>query len=203
MRAKFNLWIQEWFRVDNTGKVSVSSVLQRELVTAINFTVMITSEKSRPGSKHLGSLMVTIFEVNDKPPIVEDMEIEILEELPPGQAILTLEAEDPEGGQISHYFIEQGSEFFSVDNRTGEVKVAGRLDYEHQPMYNITVVAIDSGVPQLSSTATIMVSLLNDNDNDPKFKEVYITILNYIPGFGDKVLIFIIELLLRWNMKLK
>src|SRR4051812_1291251 len=97
------------------------------------------------------------------------MEIEILEELPPGQAILTLEAEDPEGGQISHYYIEQGSELFSIDNKTGEVKVKGRLDYERQPAYNVTVVAVDSGVPQLSATATIMVSLVNDNDNDPVF----------------------------------
>ncbi|XP_021944400.1 cadherin-87A [Folsomia candida] len=161
--------VREWFRIDNDGKVRVANALQRDLVTAMNLTVMITSEWAKPGSKNLGSLMITVFEVNDKPPTVEDMEIEILEELPPGQAILTLEAEDPEGGQISHYFIEKGSEYFSVDNKTGEVKVAGRLDYEHQPSYNVTVVVVDSGVPQLSSTATIMVSLVNDNDNDPKF----------------------------------
>lgn len=126
-------FLQEWFRIDNDGKVRVANALQRDLVTAMNLTVMITSEWAKPGSKNLGSLMITVFEVginkysliregcilsfyfkfqvNDKPPTVEDMEIEILEELPPGQAILTLEAEDPEGGQISHYFIEKGSKY--------------------------------------------------------------------------------------------
>lgn len=100
------------------------------------------------------------------------MEIETYEELPPGMGILTLEAEDPEGGQISNYFIQEGSEFFSIHNKTGEIKVVGRLDYEERPMYNITVVAVDSGVPQLSSTATIMVSLVNVNDNNPRFEFV-------------------------------
>lgn len=59
------------------------------------------------------------------------------------------------------------------------MKVAGRLDYEHQPSYNVTVVVVDSGVPQLSSTATIMVSLVNDNDNDPKFDKVGSYLLIY------------------------
>jgi hypothetical protein len=36
----------------------------------------------------------------------------------------------------------------------------------------VTVVAVDSGVPQLSSTATIMVSLAPVNDNNPRFELV-------------------------------
>lgn len=164
--------VYNWFRVDNGGNVIVGDALLRELVTTINFTIMVTSERARPGSAHYGSLLLTIFEVNDFPPKVEDMEIETFEELPPGMGILTFEAEDPEGGQISNYFIEEGSEYFKIDNKTGEIKVAGRLDFEDKPVYNLSVVAVDSGVPQLSSTATIVVSLLNINDNDPTFNQV-------------------------------
>jgi protocadherin Fat 4 len=150
----------------------VTAPLVRDFVTGINFTVMLTSSRSRPGQKSIGSLMVTIFEVNDFPPNVTDMEIMAPEELPVGTSIISVEAEDPEGGQISNYFVEQGSEYFSVNNKTGEIKVAGRLDYEESPVYNVTVVAVDSGVPQLSSTATIMVSLAPVNDNNPRFELV-------------------------------
>lgn len=160
-----------WFEIDNEGKVLVRDTLMRELVTTINYTILVTSDRARPGEHYIGTLLLTIFEVNDFPPKVEDMEIETFEELPPGMGILTLEAEDPEGGQISNYFIQEGKEYFSIDNKTGEIKVAGRLDFEDKPMYNLTVVAVDSGVPQLSSTATIMVSLLNINDNDPEFNQ--------------------------------
>ncbi|CAL8113890.1 unnamed protein product [Orchesella dallaii] len=163
--------MHNWFQIDNEGKVIVGDALMRELVTTINFTVMVTSDKARPGVSHFGTLLLTIFEVNDFPPKVEDLEIETFEELAPGMGILTMEAEDPEGGQISNYFIEHGSEYFSIDNKTGEIKVAGRLDFEDKPIYNFTVVVADSGVPQLSSTATIMVSLLNINDNDPTFNQ--------------------------------
>jgi len=163
---------QNWFKVENNGDVVVTHQLYRDVATMVNFTVRVTSAKTRPGSEHFGTLLLMIFEVNDLPPKVDDIEVETYEELPPGMTILSLEAEDPEGGPISHYYVQEGKEFFSVNNKTGEIKVAGRLDFEDRPMYNLTVVAVDSGVPQLSSTATIMVSLLNINDNDPVFNQV-------------------------------
>jgi len=153
--------------------VSVSGALARDIVTGVNLTVLLTSETSRPGSKSFGTLAITIFDVNNLPPRIEDVEIETYEELPPGMTILTLACEDPEGGQISSYYIGEGSEFVSVDNKTGEIKVAGRLDFEDRPMYNLTVVCVDSGLPQLSSTGTVMVSVLNINDNTPTFNQVF------------------------------
>jgi len=103
------------------------------------------------------------------------MEIDFPEEVPIGTVVLTVEAEDPEGGQISHYYVEEGADHFSVDNKTGEIRVAGRVDYEESPVYNVTVVAVDSGVPQRSSTATIMFSLTPINDNNPHFEFVSLT----------------------------
>jgi len=144
------------------------------MVNSVNLTVLVTSEKSKPGSQHYGTLSITIFDVNQRSPMIEDVEIETYEELPPGMTILTLNCEDPEGGQISNYYVDQGSDLVSIDNKTGEMKILGRLDYEDRPIYNVTVVCVDSGIPQLSSTGTVMVSLLNINDNSPVFNEVSI-----------------------------
>lgn len=48
------------------------------------------------------------------------------------------------------------------------------LDYEETKQLDFTLVAYDSGVPQLSATAKVTVTVINVNDQDPKFeKELY------------------------------
>lgn len=59
---------------------------------------------------------------------------------------------------------------FSIDQTTGRLSCKP-LDREKTSMYNLTVEARDSGSPYRSSTATVVVHVLDDNDNDPVFKE--------------------------------
>lgn len=47
-----------------------------------------------------------------------------------------------------------------------------RIDYEETPSLNFTVVAYDSGVPQLSASALVFVKVININDMDPIFNQV-------------------------------
>ena len=48
------------------------------------------------------------------------------------------------------------------------------IDYEETKQLEFTVVAYDTGVPQLSSFAKVTVTIINVNDEDPKFeKEIY------------------------------
>ena len=44
-----------------------------------------------------------------------------------------------------------------------------RLDFESTPQFNLSVVAYDAGIPPLSSTALVTVTLLNVNDQNPVF----------------------------------
>lgn len=45
------------------------------------------------------------------------------------------------------------------------------IDYEETKQLNFTVIAYDSGVPRLSSSARIIVTVINVNDQDPKFEK--------------------------------
>ena len=54
----------------------------------------------------------------------------------------------------------------------GEVRTTRRIDYEENQTLNFTVVAFDSGVPQLSSSAEVTVDVINVNDMDPIFNQV-------------------------------
>ncbi len=57
----------------------------------------------------------------------------------------------------------------------GVVRTTRRIDYEENNSLNFTVVAYDSGAPPLSSTADIMVNVININDMDPVFSQVSFT----------------------------
>lgn len=62
----------------------------------------------------------------------------------------------------------------SVENKyslsfTGVVKTSQRIDYEKVHSINFTLVAYDSGVPQLSSSAAVFIDVVNVNDEEPKF----------------------------------
>lgn len=57
---------------------------------------------------------------------------------------------------------------------TGIVRISQVIDYEETKQLEFTVTAYDSGVPQLSATAKVTVTVINVNDQDPKFeKDLY------------------------------
>lgn len=67
---------------------------------------------------------------------------------------------------------------FTIDSKDGTVTTSGKLDYESETTHNITVVASDLGFPSLSSTALIMLKILDiaedvENSNGPIFVERY------------------------------
>lgn len=52
------------------------------------------------------------------------------------------------------------------------VRLKKEVDYEREKKLNFTVWAYDSGVPQFSSSAEVIVNVVNVNDNDPVFSQV-------------------------------
>jgi len=77
--------------------------------------------------------------------------------------------------EISDLFFIRKSVFVSnAPLFTGIVRTSQVIDYEETKQLEFTVVAYDSGVPQLSATAKVTVTVINVNDQDPKFeKELY------------------------------
>ncbi|XP_066479014.1 protocadherin beta-16-like [Tiliqua scincoides] len=70
-------------------------------------------------------------------------------------------------------------------NNYYQLVIQSPLDREKVPEYNVTITAIDQGVPRLSSTRMIHIQILDINDNSPVFeKSTYQMALqeNNIPG---------------------
>lgn len=65
-------------------------------------------------------------------------------------------------------------ETFRIEPKSGTVSTRAPLDREKVQRYSLVVVASDMAVPladRRSSTATVIVNVLDDNDNYPQFTE--------------------------------
>lgn len=135
-------------------------------------------------------LIITITDVNDSPPTFlapwtpekPYYELELKEEQPVGTIIATYTAVDKDS-DISGYIIKPESDYFQINNGTGIVQIRTQIDYERTKNLNFTIVAFDSGFPQLNTSATVYVKIRNINDNDPVFSKKYynVTVAENLP----------------------
>lgn len=66
-----------------------------------------------------------------------------------GTSVETVSATDADTGinAVLVYRIEKGGfEDFAIDNKTGVISVASKLDYDLRNSYNIHVIAVDGGM---------------------------------------------------------
>ena len=56
---------------------------------------------------------------------------------------------------------------FQQNINLGEIRSVHVLDREEAEMYTLEVEAVDQGVPRLTSSVTVQVNILDENDNAP------------------------------------
>lgn len=68
------------------------------------------------------------------------------------------------GNELAHFRLQNSGDFYLL-------RVAGVLDRERVPFYNLTVVATDRGIPMRASTAHLVVRVNDVNDHAPQFEK--------------------------------
>ncbi|XP_043681793.1 cadherin-87A [Vespula pensylvanica] len=170
---------KDFFAVDRaTGQVSVVRPLDRDIAATVSVTIVVSDTTAPTLQQGRGTLIITIIDVNHVAP--EFLKpwtrnnprylIEMQEEQPTGAVVGAFTATDVDSN-IAGYAIEPPSPYFNIDNITGIVRTSQVIDYEETKQLEFTVVAYDSGVPQLSTTAKVIVTVINVNDQDPKFEK--------------------------------
>nr|XP_045009259.1 cadherin-related family member 2 isoform X2 [Jaculus jaculus] len=107
--------------------------------------------------------------------------VKLPEDLPVGHEAFWLVAEDPDNDTLTYGISGPRAYYFSVNQSTGEVKLASPLDYETENNIRITVSADDHhNAPTLKE---ITVILEDRNDNAPVFKntDFSTTISEFLP----------------------
>lgn len=116
------------------------------------------------------------------------LNFQVLEEQEIGTILTKLQATDADSN-IDEYRLEP-NDYFEVNPTTGEafkhpikksqklkilfpelglIQSIKRIDYEKIKEINLVATVTDTGIPQITSTATILVDVINTNDNDPVF----------------------------------
>ncbi|XP_023032454.1 protein dachsous [Drosophila willistoni] len=164
----------QWFQIDSqTGLITTRSHIDCETEPVPQLTV-IARDGGQPALSSSATVLVTIHDVNDNEPIFDQSfyNVTIAENEPIGRCILKVSASDPDCGvnAMVNYTLGEGFKHlteFEVRSASGEICIAGELDYEQRSSYEFPVLATDRG--GLSTTAMIKMQLTDINDNRPVF----------------------------------
>ncbi|XP_062902616.1 protocadherin Fat 4 isoform X2 [Mobula hypostoma] len=163
------------FMIDEkTGQIYVSGQLDREKEEKISLKVLAKNSGSIRGFDIDEVLVnITVLDANDPPVFTsEEYSVQISEEAAAGAHVIFVSAFDsdsvPSWSRFT-YHIGTGNEkgAFSINSQTGQISVAAELDRESIPVYNLSVLAVDSGMPSATGSTYLVIKLEDINDNGP------------------------------------
>ncbi|XP_070543956.1 cadherin-23-like [Ptychodera flava] len=175
-----------------TGVVYIKESLDREETDQYSLTITATDNPG--GSPQLTTsnfLHIKLLDVNDNAPKFDqdNYEADIREDETKGRLVISVTAIDPDLGfagtvnysigdrndtdlfEIVTVYVGNENDEKSPDN-TGTVQVYASSLTNQQGRYFVELIAEDNGIPQLSSNASLMIDVLDVNDNAPVFKYI-------------------------------
>ncbi|XP_061209947.1 protocadherin gamma-B1-like isoform X11 [Neopsephotus bourkii] len=147
--------------------------------------ILTAVDSGNPVRSGTAQINISVTDANDNPPVFtkEIYKVQLLENLPEGSLAFQVKATDRDEGtnaEITYTFSDianDARQLFTLDSRTGDVKVKGPLDYEEGKYYEASVEGKDGG--GLSAHAKVHINILDVNDNAPTLS--LLPIVNPIP----------------------
>ncbi|XP_061691769.1 protocadherin gamma-C5-like [Syngnathoides biaculeatus] len=162
----------------NNYALVTSGALDRESVSEYRIEVTATDSGSPPLSSQT-AITVSVSDVNDNPPVFSQTSynVYVKENGAAGAILHSVSASDPDAGQnakVSYTLLDSkasaapaASSYVYVNAENGSIYSMSSFDYEKVQVFEVGVEAKDRGSPSLSSTATVHVFILDQNDNAP------------------------------------
>ncbi|XP_032868636.1 cadherin-23 isoform X2 [Amblyraja radiata] len=170
------------FRINTTnrsrGEIYLAQHLDREQTDRYVLTVQAFDNGLPPRTtNHI--VTIKAVDVNDNAPEIINpgsYNLSIYENVGGGTPVTRVQAIDMDSGSnaVLYYYITQGNKdlTFRIDRLTGDVVTRpSPPDRERQSFYRLTVTVEDDGTPSLSVTTSILVNILDENDNHPVFHQ--------------------------------
>ncbi|KAG9345783.1 hypothetical protein JZ751_008928 [Albula glossodonta] len=159
------------FSIDaDSGDIKVNTVLDREKTERYEFKV-IAKDKGIPVLQGSATVVVLVADKNDnEPKFMQDVfTFYVKENLQPNSPVGMVTVIDADKGQNAEMklYIEEEEDIFSIENDTGTIFSTMSFDREQKTTYTFRVKAIDGGDPPRSATATVSLSVMDENDNPP------------------------------------
>ncbi|XP_040030857.2 protocadherin alpha-C2-like isoform X2 [Gasterosteus aculeatus] len=171
----------------DTGELFIFERIDREVLCPLKTTTycFLKLDAAIENPIRMFNIEVEILDINDNAPHFRrgTMHLDISESSPVGERFSLNNAADPDVGtnSVKDYHLSS-SEHFALEIQTGrdgskfaDLILKKSLDREKQAIHNLILTAVDGGVPTRTGTASIIVRVLDVNDNAPSFdKDKYI-----------------------------
>nr|XP_046267693.1 protocadherin-10-like [Scatophagus argus] len=158
------------------AELVLQNPLDREQQSAHQM-VLTAVDGGAPERSGTAQIDITVLDANDNAPVFDQSfyRVRLAENAPKGTVVIKLNASDLDEGpnaDITYSFSGHAPikvrQLFSVDSRTGEIKVKGVIDYEKARMHEIYVQAKDKGPSAVAVHCKVLVNVLDKNDNLPE-----------------------------------
>ncbi|XP_063354495.1 protocadherin-18b isoform X2 [Pelmatolapia mariae] len=151
--------------------------LDREKRSEYSLTV-IAEDRGSPSLSTIKHFTVQVLDENDNPPCFEKSRYEVFksENNSPGAYLMTVVASDPDlgtNGQVTYTIVDTVvqdspiSTYVTIDPSNGAIYALRSFDHEDVSRIAFTVQARDGGNPAQSANASILLTVLDENDNPP------------------------------------
>uniref|UniRef100_A0A671R1L4 Cadherin EGF LAG seven-pass G-type receptor 1-like n=1 Tax=Sinocyclocheilus anshuiensis TaxID=1608454 RepID=A0A671R1L4_9TELE len=178
-----------------TGAIDVINPLDYEIIREYNLRIKAQDGGRPPLINGTGIVVIQVVDVNDNAPmfVSTPFQATVLENVPIGYSVIHIQAIDSDSGEnarLDYSLTDTTPGFpFTINNSTGWITVSAELDRETTEYYTFGVEARDNGVPVMSSSASVSITVLDVNDNIPAFTEkLYSLKINEDAVVGTSVL---------------
>ncbi|XP_014350997.1 protocadherin alpha-7-like [Latimeria chalumnae] len=129
-------------------------------------------------------ITVSVQDANDNTPVFDQSvyKISLIENVPNGTLLIKIQATDLDEGPNAEIFYslsvlipDNARTVFTIDGKTGEMRVTAPVDFEESNIYEIHVQATDNGHFAMTGHCKVLVEIIDTNDNNP---EVTVTSLS-------------------------
>ncbi|XP_047209237.1 protocadherin gamma-A11-like isoform X10 [Girardinichthys multiradiatus] len=179
------------FHIDTqTGEITLSAVLDYEKAKHYEIDVEATD---KGGLSDTSKVLIEVTDLNDNAPVISI--ISLSNPIPEDSALNTVIAminikdlDSGKNGQVRCYISPELP--FKIRSSTPNfysLVSDDVLDRETAPAYNITITAVDEGLPSFSANKTINLKISDVNDNAPVFPQSFFTAFvseNNSPGMS-------------------
>ncbi|XP_068595430.1 B-cadherin [Brachionichthys hirsutus] len=174
------------------GILKTTKELDFESLPVFTLLVVVTNEMpfSGPTLTSTATLTVSVEDENEPPVIIPaEIHASVWEGVAMGGSVANVRAEDPDSARkqsISYRLQNDDARWLSIDKDTGAVTVKRSMDreshYVRDGTYTVLVLAYDNDAAPATGTGTLVVSLLDVNDNYPAIRQRRVSLCNSRPS---------------------